>query len=222
MTTGVGAPRPDADWIELADGVQVDITRTILPLEHYGSPEIVSFRGLPGGDGKDHFALIFPSRQADAKIPLVRMHSECVTGDVLGSLRCDCGKQLTEALSRLSIEGGILIYLRQEGRGIGLDEKLRAYQLQDSGFDTFEANVRLGHGEDARSYVLAAEILRVLDVPKIRLLTRNPDKARQLRSAGIDVVEQVKTGLHLNPRNEKYLQAKERRAARAAGSDRKR
>jgi GTP cyclohydrolase II len=200
----------------------VDITRTILPLEHYGSPEIVSFRGLPGGDGKDHFALIFPSRQGDAKIPLVRMHSECVTGDVLGSLRCDCGKQLTEALSRLSIEGGILIYLRQEGRGIGLDEKLRAYQLQDSGFDTFEANVRLGHGEDARSYVLAAEILRVLEVPKIRLLTRNPDKVRQLRSAGIDVVEQVKTGLHLNPRNEKYLQAKERRAARAAGSDRKR
>lgn len=200
----------------------MDITRTILPLEHYGSPEIVSFRGLPGGDGKDHFALIFPSRQGDAKIPLVRMHSECVTGDVLGSLRCDCGKQLTEALSRLSIEGGILIYLRQEGRGIGLDEKLRAYQLQDSGFDTFEANVRLGHGEDARSYVLAAEILRVLEVPKIRLLTRNPDKVRQLRSAGIDVVEQVKTGLHLNPRNEKYLQAKERRAARAAGSDRKR
>jgi GTP cyclohydrolase II len=205
-----------------ANGVQVDITRTILPLEHYGSPEIVSFRGLPGGDGKDHFALIFPSRQGDAKIPLVRMHSECVTGDVLGSLRCDCGKQLTEALSRLSIEGGILIYLRQEGRGIGLDEKLRAYQLQDSGFDTFEANVRLGHGEDARSYVLAAEILRVLEVSKIRLLTRNPDKARQLRNAGIDVVEQVKTGLHLNPRNEKYLQAKERRAARAVGSDRKR
>ena len=197
----------------------MDITRTILPLEHYGSPEIVSFRGLPGSDGKDHFALIFPSRHGGAEDPLVRMHSECVTGDVLGSLRCDCGKQLAEALARLSREGGILIYLRQEGRGIGLDEKLKAYKLQDSGFDTFEANVQLGHGEDARSYALAAEILHVLEVPKIRLLTRNPDKARQLRAAGIDVVQQVKTGLHVNPRNEKYLQAKERRAARVAGSD---
>ena len=201
---------------------QLDITRTILPLEHYGSPEIVSFRGLPGGDGKDHFALIYPSRQGHPKDPLVRIHSECVTGDVLGSLRCDCGKQLAEALSRLSLEGGILIYLRQEGRGIGLDEKLRAYKLQDSGFDTYEANVRLGHQEDARSYALAAEILRVLGVPKIRLLTRNPDKVRQLREAGIDVALQVKTGLHVNPRNEKYLQAKERRAARVAGSDLKR
>jgi GTP cyclohydrolase II len=197
----------------------MDVTRTILPLEHYGSPEIVSFRGLPGGDGKDHFALIFPSPHGDPKDPLVRVHSECVTGDVLGSLRCDCGKQLTEALARLSREGGILIYLRQEGRGIGLDEKLKAYKLQDSGFDTFEANVQLGHGEDARSYALAAEILHVLEVPKIRLLTRNPDKVRQLRAAGIDVVQQVKTGLHVNPRNEKYLQAKERRAARVAGSD---
>jgi len=200
----------------------MDITRTILPLEHYGSPEIVSFRGLPGGDSKDHFALIFPSRHGAAEDPLVRIHSECVTGDVLGSLRCDCGKQLDEALARLSREGGILIYLRQEGRGIGLDEKLKAYKLQDSGFDTFEANVQLGHGEDARSYALAAEILRVLEVPKIRLLTRNPDKVGQLRSAGIEVVQQVKTGLHVNPRNEKYLQAKERRAARAVGSDLKR
>jgi GTP cyclohydrolase II len=197
----------------------MDITRTILPLEHYGSPEIVSFRGLPGSDGKDHFALIFPSRHGGAEDPLVRMHSECVTGDVLGSLRCDCGKQLAEALARFSREGGILIYLRQEGRGIGLDEKLKAYKLQDSGFDTFEANVQLGHGEDARSYALAAEILHVLEVPKIRLLTRNPDKVRQLRAAGIDVVQQVQTGLHVNPRNEKYLQAKERRAARVAGSD---
>jgi GTP cyclohydrolase II len=200
----------------------MDITRTILPLEHYGSPEIVSFRGLPGGDGKDHFALIFQAPHGKAVDPLVRIHSECVTGDVLGSLRCDCGKQLTEALTRLSHEGGILIYLRQEGRGIGLDEKLRAYKLQDSGFDTYEANVRLGHGEDARSYALAAEILRVLEVPKIRLLTRNPDKVRQLHSAGIEVVLQVKTGLHVNPRNEKYLQAKERRAARVPGIDGKR
>ena len=200
----------------------MNITRTILPLEHYGSPELVSFRGLPGGDGKDHFALIFPSRHGAAEDPLVRIHSECVTGDVLGSLRCDCGKQLDEALARLSREGGILIYLRQEGRGIGLDEKLKAYKLQDSGFDTFEANVQLGHGEDARSYALAAEILRVLEVPKIRLLTRNPDKVGQLRTAGIEVVQQVKTGLHVNPRNEKYLQAKERRAARAVGSDLKR
>src|ERR1700682_3035882 len=98
--------------------MQMDITRTILPLEHYGSPEIVSFRGLPGGDGKDHFALIFPSRHCAAEDPLVRIPSECGHGDVLGSLRCDCGKQLDKALARLSREGGILIYLRQEGRGI--------------------------------------------------------------------------------------------------------
>src|SRR5260221_5407415 len=161
----------------------MDITRTILPLEHYGSPEIVSFRGLPRGDGKDHFALIFPSRQANPKDPLVRIHSECVTRDVLGSLRCDCGKQLAEALSRLSLERGILIYLRQEGRGIGLDEKLKAYKLQDSGFDTFEANVRLSHATDARSSAPVAEILPGSDILKIRLLTRNPDKVGQLRSS---------------------------------------
>src|SRR6202051_2027517 len=124
----------------------MNITRTILPLEHYGSPELVSFRGLPGGGGKDHFAWISPSRHGAAEDPRVRIHSECVTGDVLGSLRCDCGKQLDEALARLSREGGILIYLRQEGRGIGLDEKLKAYKLQDSGFDTYEANVRVGAG----------------------------------------------------------------------------
>src|SRR5260370_948579 len=152
-----------------ADVKKMDITRTVLPLEHYGSPEIVSFRGLPGGDDKDHFALIFTSRQGTPKDPLVRIASECVTGDVLGSLRCDCGKQLQEALSRLSLEGGILIYLRQEGRGIGLDEKLRAYKLQDSGFDTYEANVRLGHQEDARSYGLAAEVLRLLDLRTRRI-----------------------------------------------------
>jgi GTP cyclohydrolase II len=193
----------------------MNITRTMLPLEHYGSPEIASFPRLKGGDGKDHFALIFPRRSDNPEKPLVRIHSECVTGDVFGSLRCDCGKQLTEALTLLSAEGGILIYLRQEGRGIGLDEKLRAYKLQDSGFDTFKANVMLGHAEDVRSYVLAAEILRALGVPKIQLLTRNPDKVRQLRNCDIDVV-QVKTGLHINPRNEKYLQAKEQRAALAA------
>jgi GTP cyclohydrolase II len=194
--------------------MQMNITRTILPLEHYGSPEIVSFPRLKGGDGKDHFALIFPFRSDNPQEPLVRIHSECVTGDVLGSLRCDCGKQLAEALALLSADGGILIYLRQEGRGIGLDEKLRAYKLQDSGLDTFEANVMLGHAEDVRSYLLAAEILRALGVPKIRLLTRNPDKVHQLRNFEIDVV-QVKTGLHINPRNERYLHAKEQRAARA-------
>jgi GTP cyclohydrolase II len=196
----------------------MDITRTLLPLESYGSPEMLSFRGLQDSEGKDHFALVFPPRSGNPDEPMVRIHSECVTGDVLGSLRCDCGKQLTEALNRLSLEGGILIYLRQEGRGIGLDEKMRAYGLQDSGFDTFEANVQLGHPEDPRSYALAAEILRSIGIAKIRLLTRNPDKVSQMLENGIDVVLQVQTQLHVNPRNENYLRAKERHAARKTGT----
>lgn len=190
-------------------------TRTLLPTNQYGTAEIISIADLPGSHGKDHFAVRFWSPDGVSKVPLVRVHSECVTGDVLGSLRCDCGKQLDEALRRFSKEGGLLIYLRQEGRGIGLHEKIKAYALQDSGLDTYQANRELGHGEDNRSYEIAAAILKALQMPVIRLLTRNPEKVRELQGHGINVVQQVQTGLHVNPYNERYIRAKEDRAAHA-------
>ena len=189
----------------------MDPARISLPLREFGTPEIVSFNNFPFSDGKDHFALVFSSPAAGVAVPLVRVHSECVTGDLLGSLRCDCGPQLREALGRLSVEGGILIYLRQEGRGIGLHEKIRSYALQDEGLDTFEANVKLGHQEDKRSYAIAAEMLKVLGVTAIRLLTRNPEKARQLGASGIQVVERVSTKRYPTEHNDRYLLAKEKR-----------
>ena len=140
--------------------------------------------------------------------PLVRLHSECLTGDVLGSERCDCGPQLQEALHRITEAGGYLLYLRQEGRGIGLYEKLDAYALQDAGLDTYEANLALGHGADERDYAPAAQMLRALGVTRLRLLSNNPDKAAQLVSAGITVVERVPTRVHLSPANGRYLAAK--------------
>jgi GTP cyclohydrolase II len=188
----------------------MDPVRISLPLAEFGSPEIVTFDNFPFSDGKDHFALVFKSSGVPPLVPLVRVHSECITGDLLGSLRCDCGPQLREALSRLSAEGGILIYLRQEGRGIGLHEKIKSYALQDEGLDTFEANVKLGHLEDKRSYVIAADMLKVLGVSAIRLLTRNPEKARQLALSGIHVVEQISTRRYLTEHNDRYLRAKEK------------
>jgi len=189
----------------------MDPVRISLPLREFGAPQIVTFNNFPFSDGKDHFALVFKNSSADVAVPLVRVHSECVTGDLLGSLRCDCGPQLREALGRFSSEGGILIYLRQEGRGIGLHEKIRSYALQDEGLDTFEANVKLGHQEDKRSYAIAAEMLKVLGATAIRLLTRNPEKARQLGLSGIQVVEQVNTKRYPTEHNDRYLLAKEKR-----------
>ena len=140
--------------------------------------------------------------------PLVRLHSECLTGDVFGSQRCDCGPQLREAVERISGAGGYLLYLRQEGRGIGLYAKLDAYALQDAGLDTYEANVALGYGEDERDYTVAAQMLLALGADRIDLLSNNPDKADQLRAAGIDVARRVPTGLHLSPVNADYLATK--------------
>jgi GTP cyclohydrolase II len=167
----------------------------------------VSFHGLPAGLPKDKepVALIF-GEPADR--PLVRLHSECLTGDVFESLRCDCGPQLREALTRFAAESGILIYLRQEGRGIGLYNKLDAYVLQDVGADTFEANRMLGMADDAREYQVAADILRTLGHPGIRLLSNNPDKRSQLAEHGIEVAELVPTGVHVNQVNVRYLRTK--------------
>lgn len=138
----------------------------------------------------------------------MRPHSECLTGDVFGSQRCDCGPQLREAVERIADEGGFLLYLRQEGRGIGLYAKLDAYALQDSGLDTYEANVALGRGEDERDYTVAAQMLAAVGVDGIRLLSNNPDKARQLEDLGIRVTEHVPTGVHLSEANTRYLEAK--------------
>ena len=148
-----------------------------------------------------------------ARIPLVRLHSECLTGDVFGSQRCDCGPQLREAVERIADSGGFLLYLRQEGRGIGLYAKLEAYALQDIGLDTYDANLALGHREDERSYVAAAQMLQALEVSRVALLSNNPDKARQLHRCGVSVTERVPTGVHLSPANGRYLATKARRGA---------
>jgi GTP cyclohydrolase II len=145
--------------------------------------------------------------------PRVRLHSECLTGDVLGSQRCDCGPQLREAVEQITGLGGFLLYLRQEGRGIGLYAKLDAYALQDAGLDTYEANLALGRGEDERDYTVAAQMLRALGVDRIELLTNNPDKAGQLERMGVQVTQRVRTGVHLSDANRRYLTTKATRAA---------
>ncbi|MBV8465285.1 MAG: GTP cyclohydrolase II [Burkholderiales bacterium] len=178
----------------LADGRTVEST-------------IYSFDGLR--DGKEHFAVRLGN--ASRPDPLVRLHSECVTGDVFGSARCDCGPQLQEALRRVHEEGGYVLYLRQEGRGIGLFAKLDAYRLQDEGHDTYAANALLGHGEDERDYGVAADMLRAIGAERIRLLSNNPDKHCQLSNEGIEIIAQVPTGVFAGKHNRRYLEAKVRR-----------
>lgn len=167
--------------------------------------DVHTFTGLV--DGKEHLALGLGD-YANVPVPLVRPHSECLTGDVFGSQRCDCGPQLREAVERIGEQGGYLLYLRQEGRGIGLYAKLDAYALQDGGLDTYEANVALGRGEDERDYTAAAQMLAGLGAARIRLLSNNPDKARQLAALGTQVAERVPTGVHLSDANVRYLRAK--------------
>jgi 3,4-dihydroxy 2-butanone 4-phosphate synthase / GTP cyclohydrolase II len=158
-------------------------------------------------DGSHHLALTHG--EIDPATPtLVRVHSECLTGDVFQSQRCDCGGQLATALERISKEGGILLYLRQEGRGIGLPAKMHAYKLQEEGFDTIEANEKLGFGSDLRDYGMGAQILHDLGVRKMRLLTNNPKKVVGLEGYGLEIVEQVPLSLPSNPHNEKYLETK--------------
>ena len=175
--------------------------------------EVLTFRGL--ADGKEHLLLALGEwerallhQAPDGPGPLVRLHSECLTGDVFGSQRCDCGPQLRESVEQIADAGGFLLYLRQEGRGIGLYAKLEAYSLQDAGLDTYEANLALGHGEDEREYAAAAQMLGALGATRVRLLSNNPDKAAQLTDLGIDVTEQLPTGVHLSPANHRYLAAK--------------
>ena len=159
-------------------------------------------------DKKEHLALVMGELSPDEKV-LVRVHSECLTGDVLGSMRCDCGEQLAQSLEMISKAGkGVLVYLRQEGRGIGLRDKLRAYNLQDEGLDTVDANLALGHQADDRDYDVAALILKNLGVTKISLLTNNPNKIEELQRLGIEVIERIPLQGEVNPENARYLLTK--------------
>lgn len=168
---------------------------------------LYTFDGL--ADPGEHLALQLGS---PGDVPLVRVHSECLTGDVFGSQRCDCGPQLHEAFRRVDAVGGYVLYLRQEGRGIGLYPKLDAYALQDAGLDTYEANLALGYGEDERDYSVAAQMLAALGVSRVALLSNNPDKAEQLARAGITVAARVPTAVHRSEANARYLAAKAQHA----------
>jgi len=166
--------------------------------------ETITFSGL--GDGQEHIAVSFAPLAA---VPLVRLHSECLTGDVFGSGRCDCGPQLAESLQLAAESGGILLYLRQEGRGIGLYNKLDAYRVQDEmGLDTFAANRELNFSDDSRDYRAAVQMLHALGATRIRLRTNNPDKAQQLIAHGIKIEEVIPTGIFETERNHGYLRAK--------------
>lgn len=186
-------------------------TRVRIPLAS-GECHFYSFEGLC--DYKEHIALSFKEMKR-ADNPLVRIHSECLTGDVFKSERCDCGDQLWESIHYFSEHGGILIYLRQEGRGIGLYNKLDAYLLQEKGYDTFEANNRLNFPDDLRNYKVAAQILKTLNVPSIRLLSNNPDKIRQLQEQGIHIQEVINTRSYFKRENEDYLLAKKNKSHHA-------
>jgi GTP cyclohydrolase II len=182
------------------------VSRARLPMDGIGDAQIAAFRSEI--DGAEHVALVIGA--FGGKPPLVRLHSECLTGDVFGSLKCDCGPQLRQAL-RLIEEagGGVLLYLRQEGRGIGLANKLRAYALQDRGLDTVDANLRLGFADDERGYGDAAAMLRELGIGEVRLLTNNPAKVEGLEAAGIKVAERVPHHMLTNPHNADYIAAKQ-------------
>jgi len=177
----------------------------------WGQFRIHGFQAKSGSDGgrpvEEAVALVMGDVQSAP--PLVRIHSQCLTGDVFHSLRCDCRQQLQMALSMITEEGaGILIYEQQEGRGIGLMAKLQAYQLQDSGLDTVEANERLGFKADHRDFTLPAEILKQLGVTRVRLLSNNPDKVEALERAGVEVVERVPCEVDASPHAEEYLKTK--------------
>lgn len=200
-----------ADLAEWKDTRRLQIaSRAHLPVAACENAEIVAFRALD--DLREHVALVIGSQSGD-RPPLVRLHSECLTGDILGSLKCDCGPQLDAALQAMADEAaqggwGVLLYLRQEGRGIGLVNKLRAYRLQDQGFDTVDANNRLGLPTEARDFPVAARMLELLGVHAIRLMTNNPAKVAALQDVGVEVVERVPHQLPPNPHNVRYLKTK--------------
>ena len=209
---GEVVPVAASDLSEWSERERLSIaTRAKLPVAACDTAEIVAFRSAD--DTREHVALVIGDQSGD-QVPLVRLHSECLTGDILGSLKCDCGPQLDAALVAMADEAaetggwGALLYMRQEGRGIGLINKLRAYRLQDQGFDTVEANERLGLPDEARDFATAARMLDLLGARTIRLMTNNPKKVDALESAGITVLERVPHQLPDNPHNARYLATK--------------
>lgn len=218
----VGDLKQFAQKHSLKIGTIVDLIQ--YRLQHESLVEEVASANLPSqfGDGftvrafrsildsNEHLVMQMGDLTASDKEPcLVRVHSECMTGDVFGSLRCDCGPQLQKAMQMIATEGrGVLLYLRQEGRGIGLGNKIRAYELQDKGFDTVEANLHLGFPPDARDYGIGAQILRALGLTKIRLMTNNPSKRVGLKGYGIEVVDRVPLMIEPNSKNQNYMDVK--------------
>ena len=179
----------------------------LLPLPNGIEAALSTFTGL-SEFSEENISLSFSSKVKTSNPPLVRIHSSCFTGDIFGSLRCDCGLQLRASIEKLSLEGGILVYLKQEGRGIGLLNKITAYALQDNGIDTYQANRILGFKDDQRDYKAAAQILKLLETLQVRLLTNNPLKAKELKLHGIEVIETVPTVYSENQFNKEYLKAK--------------
>jgi len=213
--------RPESDPIVLdlealdraqqqALGGMTVVARAAVPLQEAEDATIVAFR--PADGGKEHLAIVIGNPDPDQPV-LIRLHSECFTGDLLASLRCDCGEQLHGAVREIERSGGgVILYLAQEGRGIGLVNKLRAYQLQDRGFDTIDANQMMGFDADERVYQPAAEMLKRLGYTTVRLLTNNPEKVQALRECGIAVAERVPHAFPANNHNERYLRTKAARA----------
>lgn len=181
--------------------------KVVIPLHKEGGIDatFITFEGLV--DGKEHIAIGLGDCE-NVEVPLVRIHSECLTGDVFASQRCDCGAQLEEAIQKVKEQGGYILYLRQEGRGIGLYNKIDAYALQLEGYDTFEANAKLGFADDLRNFEVAAQMLHSLGADKVRLLSNNPNKVQQLEQYHITVSEMVTTGAYISAGNHSYLKAK--------------
>jgi len=186
----------------------------------WGQFRIYGFRLDPTQNGKPEEAVALVMGDVHSSPPLVRIHSQCLTGDVFGSLRCDCRQQLELALSMIAGEGaGVLIYEQQEGRGIGLMPKLQAYELQDSGLDTVEANEQLGFKADHREFALPAKILKQLGITKVRLLSNNPDKVAALENAGIEVTERVPCEVPASAHTQDYLRTKKEKLGHLFTSD---
>ena len=210
--------RTDFAQVEVADVLSrraamaglTKVAEARVPLANAETARLIAFR--PGDGGTEHLAILIGTPEAGKPV-LVRLHSECFTGDLLASLRCDCGDQLRGAIAAIAeAGGGVLLYLAQEGRGIGLVNKLRAYQLQDAGFDTVDANEQLGFDADERVYLPAAEMLRQLGFASVRLLTNNPEKVSALERYGIHIVERVPHVFPANGHNERYLRTKATRS----------
>lgn len=201
-----------------ADGLR-RVSDARVPIAAHEDCTLVLFREVEGD--AEHVAILVGSPDPSQPVP-VRLHSSCLTGDLLGSLRCDCGDQLQRAIERLAEAGGVLLYLAQEGRGTGLANKLRAYRLQDGGLDTLEADRHLGFREDERDFAAAAAMLQALGIRRIRLLTNNPKKIEALRAAGIEVVDRIALLAPVNAHNARYVQTKHDRAGHLSADDEQR